>query len=87
MEEWNWEIGIMDAERLYPFFHHSKTHSSNIPAFHYSNCARSALSSVKEDGNFVFTYTLQQSGRNDLVFVAEDAAGNKTTVTKTLDWK
>jgi hypothetical protein len=42
---------------------------------------------VKEDGSFVFTYTLQQSGWNDLVFLAEDPAGNKSTVTKRVEYK
>jgi hypothetical protein len=42
---------------------------------------------VKEDGSFVFTYTLQQSGWNDLVFLAEDPAGNKSTVTKKVEYK
>jgi hypothetical protein len=42
---------------------------------------------VKEDGSFVYTYTLQQSGWNDLVFVAEDPSGNKTTVTKRVEYK
>ncbi len=40
---------------------------------------------VKEDGSFVYTYTLQQSGVNNLVFVAEDPAGNKSTVTKRVE--
>ena len=42
---------------------------------------------VKEDGSFVYTYTLQTSGWNDLNFVAEDAAGNKTKVTKRVEYK
>lgn len=42
---------------------------------------------VKEDGSFIFTYTLQQSGWNDLVFLAEDPAGNKSTVTKRVEYK
>jgi hypothetical protein len=42
---------------------------------------------VKEDGTFVYTYTLQQSGWNDLVFVAEDPSGNKTSVTKKVEYK
>jgi len=37
---------------------------------------------VREDGSFTFNYTLQQSGWNDLKFVAEDPAGNKTAITK-----
>jgi hypothetical protein len=42
---------------------------------------------VKEDGSFVYTYTLQQSGWNDLLFVAEDPSGNKTSVTKKVEYK
>jgi hypothetical protein len=42
---------------------------------------------VKEDGTFVFTYTLQQSGWNELKFVAEDPAGNKSTVTKKVEYR
>lgn len=42
---------------------------------------------VKEDGKFVFTYTLQQTGWNDLVFVAEDPAGNKSSVTKKVEYR
>jgi hypothetical protein len=42
---------------------------------------------VKEDGTFVYTYTLQQSGWNDLNFVAEDPSGNKTAVTKRVEYK
>ncbi len=42
---------------------------------------------VKEDGTFVYTYTLQQSGWNDLVFVAEDPSGNKLSVTKKVEYK
>jgi hypothetical protein len=42
---------------------------------------------VKEDGSFVFTYTLEHSGWNDLVFVAEDPAGNKSTVTKKVEYR
>jgi len=42
---------------------------------------------VKEDGTFVYTYTLQQSGWNDLNFLAEDPSGNKTPVTKRVEYK
>ena len=42
---------------------------------------------VKEDGTFVYTYTLQQSGWNDLNFLAEDPSGNKTSVTKKVEYK
>ena len=42
---------------------------------------------VKEDGTFVYTYTLQTSGWNDLNFVAEDPSGNKTKVTKKVEYK
>ena len=42
---------------------------------------------VKEDGSFVYTYTLQNSGWNDLNFVAEDPSGNKTKVTKRVEYK
>jgi hypothetical protein len=42
---------------------------------------------VKEDGSFVYTYTLQHSGWNDLVFVAEDPSGNKSSVTKKVEYK
>jgi Glucodextranase, domain B len=42
---------------------------------------------VKEDGTFVYTYTLQTSGWNDLHFVAEDPSGNKTTVTKKVEYR
>lgn len=41
---------------------------------------------VKEDGNFVYTYTLKQSGMNELVFLAEDPAGNQTTVKKMVSY-
>jgi hypothetical protein len=41
---------------------------------------------VKEDGTFVYTYTLKKSGKNDLVFVAEDPAGNKSTETQTVEY-
>ena len=41
---------------------------------------------VKEDGGFVYTYTLKKSGQNDLVFVAEDPAGNKSTKTQTVQY-
>lgn len=41
---------------------------------------------VREDGSFVYTYTLKKSGWNDLVFVAEDPAGNKATATKQVDY-
>ncbi len=42
---------------------------------------------VKEDGTFVYTYTLQNSGWNDLNFLAEDPSGNKTKVTKRVEYK
>jgi hypothetical protein len=42
---------------------------------------------VKEDGTFIYTYTLQQSGWNDLNFIAEDPSGNKTHVTKKVEYK
>jgi Glucodextranase, domain B/FecR protein len=42
---------------------------------------------VKEDGSFVYTYTLQQSGWNDLNFIAEDPSGNKTAITKKVEYK
>ena len=42
---------------------------------------------VKEDGTFVYTYTLQQAGWNDLNFVAEDPSGNKTTVKERVEYK
>jgi len=42
---------------------------------------------VKEDGSFVYTYTLQNSGWNDLNFVAEDPSGNKTVVTKKVEYR
>jgi Glucodextranase, domain B len=41
---------------------------------------------VREDGSFVYTYTLKKSGWNDLVFVAEDPAGNKATATKQVEY-
>jgi hypothetical protein len=41
---------------------------------------------VREDGSFVYTYTLKKSGWNDLTFVAEDPAGNKTTETKRVEY-
>jgi hypothetical protein len=46
-----------------------------------------AVIDVKEDGTFVFTYTLQQTGWNDLVFVAEDPAGNKSKETKRVEYR
>ena len=42
---------------------------------------------VKEDGSFVYTYTLQQTGWNDLLFVAEDPAGNKSKETKRVEYR
>jgi hypothetical protein len=42
---------------------------------------------VKEDGSFVYTYTLQQAGWNDLIFVAEDPSGNKTTKKERVEYK
>jgi hypothetical protein len=42
---------------------------------------------VKEDGSFVYTYTLQQTGWNDLVFIAEDPAGNKSKETKRVEYR
>ena len=42
---------------------------------------------VKDDGSFVYTYTLQNSGWNDLKFVAEDPSGNQTTVTKKVEYR
>jgi hypothetical protein len=42
---------------------------------------------VKEDGSFVYTYTLQSSGWNDLKFVAEDPSGNKATVLKRVEYR
>ncbi len=42
---------------------------------------------VKEDGSFVYTYTLQQSGWNDLLFVAEDPAGNKSKEAKRVEYR
>jgi hypothetical protein len=41
---------------------------------------------VQEDGSFVYNYTLQQTGVNKLTFVAEDPAGNKTTVEKSVTY-
>lgn len=41
---------------------------------------------VKEDGTFVYTYMLRKSGTNDLVFVAEDPAGNQSTEKKTIEY-
>lgn len=41
---------------------------------------------VKEDGTFVYTYTLKKSGVNDLVFVAEDPAGNQSTEKRTVEY-
>jgi hypothetical protein len=41
---------------------------------------------VRDDGSFVYTYTLKKSGWNDLVFVAEDPAGNKATVSKQVEY-
>jgi hypothetical protein len=46
-----------------------------------------AVIDVKEDGTFVFTYTLQQTGWNDLVFVAEDPAGNKSRESKRVEYR
>lgn len=37
---------------------------------------------VQDDGSFNSNYTLEKTGVNDLVFVAEDPSGNKSTVTK-----
>ncbi|HJZ11639.1 MAG TPA: hypothetical protein VJ521_05795 [Acidobacteriota bacterium] len=42
---------------------------------------------VKEDGSFVYTYTLQNSGWNDLKFVAEDPSGNKAMVLKRVEYR
>jgi hypothetical protein len=42
---------------------------------------------VKEDGSFVYTYALQQTGWNNLVFVAEDPAGNKSKETKRVEYR
>lgn len=42
---------------------------------------------VKDDGKFVYTYTLQSSGWNELKFVAEDPAGNKTTMVKRVEYR
>jgi hypothetical protein len=41
---------------------------------------------VKENGTFVYTYTLRKSGMNDLVFVAEDPAGNQAKQTKQVEY-
>lgn len=41
---------------------------------------------VKEDGAFVYTYTLKKSGVNELVFLAEDPAGNQATVKKSVEY-
>lgn len=42
---------------------------------------------IHTDGSFVHTYTLQKMGKNDLVFIAENPARIKTSVTKTIYWK
>ena len=41
---------------------------------------------VKENGTFVYTYTLRKAGMNDLVFVAEDPAGNQSKQTKQVEY-
>ena len=70
---------------MHPFFPYLQVEGQTEPdAFLTLN---GQIIDVKEDGTFVYTYTLQQSGWNTLLFVAEDPSGNKTSVTKKVELK
>jgi hypothetical protein len=70
---------------MHPFFPFVQVEGTTEPdAFLTLN---GEIVDVKEDGSFVYTYNLQQTGENNLVFVAEDPAGNKNTVSKKVDYQ
>jgi glucodextranase-like protein len=70
---------------MHPFFPFVQVEGTTEPdAFLTLN---GEIIDVKEDGSFVYTYNLQKTGENNLVFVAEDPAGNKNTVSKKVDYQ